>query len=106
MNTTQKEFKGQVAYFNPDKMYGFIIYQEPRGENQVIPVVHKYFFHAARLVSCECDVLNIRSGMLAHFNISKVPPKLGNLPYAIDVELYFPTSQTEGLGALATEVQS
>jgi hypothetical protein len=87
---------GVVVHYNPSRCIGFI---QCRGEGTKLD---KFFFHAARVVACECDPSQIKAGMFARFVPSSRPPKKeGDAPYATDVELYLSDpSVTSALQAL------
>jgi hypothetical protein len=86
---------GTVAFFSTKSLFGFLVRREGTR-------VDKYFFHAARLISCECDPKDIKIGMFARFNPSPIPPrKAEDSPYAIDVELFI--NDPNGLSTLAVD---
>jgi hypothetical protein len=98
MSETQKR-EGTVAFFNFERGIGFI-----QSRSEADPTkFEKFFFHVARLASCESDLKDIRIGYYARFYPSTAPPKKpGDAPYAMDVELYLAAPQTvAGLDTLA-----
>src|ERR1700731_139094 len=84
MTTTSNEkLKGMIGSYNPAKTCGVLFTR-----NNVTMAVEKYFFHVARLIISEVDIVDIQVGMFVRFRVSEVRPKPGNFPHAIDVELF------------------
>jgi hypothetical protein len=82
---------GLVVHFNSSRQLGFI---QCKGEGMM---VEKFFFHAARIIACECGLNEIKAGMFARFVPSgRLPKKEGDAPYATDVELYLSDPSTAG----------
>ncbi|SRR6266571_3512202 len=92
----RQQYEGLVTFFNPDKNFGFITSREASGK------IRQFFFHAARLTSCEVEIKDIEIGMFARFYESKVPAKPGNYPYAINIEIYKENPALLGLAALSS----
>jgi hypothetical protein len=92
---TQTQYEGLIAFFSPDKNFGFISHRDSSGQ------VSQFFFHAARLVSCEVETKDIKRGMFARFSVSKTPPKPGNLPYAVSIQIYKNDPALAGIESLA-----
>jgi hypothetical protein len=90
MTKMVQPYEGQVVYFEPARNFGYL--------SEVGSTTKKYFFHTSRIIGCECAVQDIEVGMLAKFDISPVPPRVGNLPYVINLTLH---KAAVGLTALA-----
>jgi len=80
MTKMVQPYEGQVVHFDPTRNFGFIA--------EIGSTIKKFFFHTSRIINCECAIQDIEIGMLAKFDISPVPPRVGNLPYAVNMSLH------------------